>query len=122
MPMEFWQRLDELVQTCPIVIDRPRGSTHPRYADISYPLDYGYLAGTFSGDGQGIDVWLGGAEPGRLPDRAVTAIITTLDLEKRDAEIKLLINCTTAEAQTLLHFHNSGQQSALLIERTISEL
>jgi inorganic pyrophosphatase len=115
MPMEFWHRLDELVRTCPVVIDRPAGSTHPRYADIVYPLDYGYLDGTTSGDGHGIDVWLGQA--GLLPDRPVTAIITTLDFDKRDAEIKILIGCTPTEAQILLRFHNDGQQSALLIER-----
>ena len=112
MPTEFWLRLDELVRACPVVIDRPAGSTHPRYAGIVYPLDYGYLDGTTSGDGHGIDVWVGG-----LPGKPVTAIITTLDLDKRDAEIKILIGCTSAEAQTLLRFHNDGQQSAILIER-----
>jgi inorganic pyrophosphatase len=117
MPLEFWLRLDELVRTCPVVIDRPRGSTHPRYADIVYPLDYGYLAGTTSGDGQGIDVWVGG-----LPGGPVTAIITTLDLAKRDAEIKILVGCTPAEADTLLRFHNDGQQSAILIHRPNPDL
>lgn len=118
MPMEFWTRLDELVRACPVVIDRPVGSTHPRYAGIVYPLDYGYLDRTISGDGHGIDVWVGGGGRGdRLPDKPVTAIITTLDLDKRDAEIKILIGCTPAEAQTLLRFHNEGSQSAILIER-----
>ncbi len=64
MPTNFWHRLDELVETCPVVIDRPAGSTHPRYPDIVYPLDDGYLDGTTSGDGHGIDVWVGDAERG----------------------------------------------------------
>lgn len=118
MPMDFWPRLDELVAACPIIIDRPAGSVHPRYPDITYPLDYGYLDGTISGDGHGIDVWVG--QGGHLPGQPVTAIITTLDLDKRDAEIKVLIGCTLAEAQTLLRFHNDGLQSALLIERPIT--
>lgn len=115
MPTMFWTRLDELVRACAVVIDRPAGSVHPRYADIVYPLDYGYLAGTTSGDGHGIDVWVGQA--GGLPGQPVTAIINTLDLDKRDAEIKVLIGCTPAEARRLLDFHNAGQQSAVLIER-----
>jgi inorganic pyrophosphatase len=112
MPTNFWMRLDELARTHPVVIDRPRGSTHPRYPDVTYPLDYGYLEGTVSGDGHGIDVWVGG-----LPGRPVTAIICTLDLTKRDAEIKVLLGCTPDQAQTALRFHNDGRQSALLVER-----
>jgi inorganic pyrophosphatase len=52
----FWLRLDELVAGCGLVIDRPKGSPHPRYPDFFYPLDYGYLDGTRSADGDGIDV------------------------------------------------------------------
>lgn len=56
---DFWCKLDELVQSGDLVIDRPQGSAHPRYPDIIYPLDYGYLAGTTAADGEGIDVWVG---------------------------------------------------------------
>jgi inorganic pyrophosphatase len=40
---DFWQALDSLISMSEIVIDRPRGTTHPRYPDFIYPLDYGYL-------------------------------------------------------------------------------
>ena len=52
----FWNALDTLIATSEIAIDRPRGSAHPRYADITYPLDYGYLTGTSGGDGDEIDI------------------------------------------------------------------
>ncbi len=39
----FWKALERLVSESEIVIDRPKGSTHPRYADIVYSVDYGYL-------------------------------------------------------------------------------
>ncbi len=55
----FWQTLDTLVTESNLIIDRPRGSAHPRYPEYSYPLDYGYLRGTRSGDGDGIDMWVG---------------------------------------------------------------
>ena len=57
-PPDFWRALDALVAGSEIVIDRPRGSAHPRYPDVIYPLDYGYLAGTRAADGDGIDVRL----------------------------------------------------------------
>jgi inorganic pyrophosphatase len=108
----FWSHLDELVMASRVVIDRPRGTPHPRYPDFIYPFDYGYLEDTRSMDGGGIDVWLGS-----LPDRQVSAVICTLDRSKRDAEIKLLLGCTPQEAQVILSTHNSGTQSGLLIIR-----
>ena len=109
----FWRKLDELVAACTLVIDRPRGSSHPRYP-LSYPLDYGYLEGTSAADGQGIDVWVGS-----LPEVEVTGIVCTLDLEKRDAEIKILLGCTPEEARRILSIHNRDKQAGMLVERPL---
>ena len=54
----FWERLDALLAQSRIVIDRPRGSHHPRFPQIVYEIDYGYLDGTTSADGEGVDVSL----------------------------------------------------------------
>jgi F420 biosynthesis protein FbiB-like protein len=108
----FWHYLDELVAGSEIVVDRPKGSPHPRYPWVYYPLDYGYLAGTTSGDGSGIDAWLGTAEPKELD-----AIAVSVDLEKRDAETKLLLGCTFSEKSQVLDFMNTGRMGALLIPR-----
>ncbi|MBI5565736.1 MAG: inorganic pyrophosphatase [Chloroflexi bacterium] len=108
----FWSTLDRLVAESQLVIDRPHGTSHPRYPEFIYPLDYGYLEGTTAADGDGIDVWIGS-----LPDRALKAIVCTVDLIGRDAEIKLLLGCTREEAQIILATHNSGPQAATLIER-----
>ena len=52
-----------------------------------------------------------------MPEQRVTAIIVTVDLLKRDSEIKLLLGCTPEEQQTILRVHEDGAQSALLIAR-----
>ena len=101
---EFWAALDKLAETSQIVIDRPKGSAHPRFTQYIYPLDYGYLEGTSSMDGEGIDLWLGTDPAGKL-----TAILCTVDLIKRDSEIKLLLGCTEEEIQTVLAFHNQSE-------------
>jgi inorganic pyrophosphatase len=108
----FWKHLDQLVATSRIVIDRPKGSAHPRYPDLIYPVDYGYLDGTTTVDGGGIDVWVGSTGTA-CPD----AIVCTVDLLKRDAEIKILIGCSDDEQQVIVDFLNAGVMRALLIRR-----
>ena len=100
----FFEAIDKLVLSGKIVIDRPRGSTHPRFPGIKYDIDYGYIENTTSMDGDGIDVWCGS-----LPDRRVNAIICTVDLMKRDSEIKLLIGCTEDEIKKIYAFHNDSE-------------
>jgi inorganic pyrophosphatase len=111
-PERFWAAMDELLAGSSVTIDRPKGSTHPRFPSFRYPLDYGYLAGTSAIDGGGVDAWLGS-----LPAKSVTAVVCTVDLLKRDTETKLLIGCTHEEALLVLATHNTGPQSAILIER-----
>ena len=45
---DFWSAIDTLVSSGKIVIDRPKGSTHPRFPYIRYDVDYGYIENTTS--------------------------------------------------------------------------
>jgi inorganic pyrophosphatase len=109
----FWALLDELVAESEIVIDRPRGSAHPRAPENIYPHDYGYLSGTTSGDGQGIDVWLGSGDVTRLD-----AVLISADVRKRDAELKLLLGCDPAEQGQIADFLNTPPSfQCLLVPR-----
>ena len=115
---KFWSALDKLVETSEIIIDRKQGTPHPRYPQFIYPLDYGYLDGTSSMDGEGIDLWRGSR-----PELALTAILCTVDLVKRDSEIKLLLGCTEDEIQTILAFHNQHElMRGMLVRRTETNL
>ncbi len=111
-PRDFWLALDELVAASAVKIDRPKGTAHPRYPDLIYPADYGYLENTRAMDGGGVDVWVGS-----LPERKLTAVVCTVDLLKRDTEIKLLLGCTPQEQATIWSTHNGAFQSALLVRR-----
>ena len=113
MNKEFWQAIDSLASSGRIVIDRPKGSSHPKYPDCIYPVDYGYLENTTSMDGGGIDVWRGS-----LTTDTVDAIICTVDLMKKDSEIKLLIGCTEEETKIIYEFHNNSEfMKGILIKR-----
>lgn len=97
---EFWKLLDELVNNSEIVIDRPKGSAHPKYPNFIYQVDYGYLKNTSSMDGEGIDVWVGSGE------KKIDSIMCIVDLVKKDSEIKILIGCTDDEKVILYKAHN----------------
>ncbi len=112
----FWQYLQRLAQTSELVIDRPKGSRHPRYPQLVYPVDYGYLAGTTAGDGAGIDVWRGS-----LNLSAIQGIAMTVDLTKRDAEIKLIIGCTPDEISQIKTFLNEDNMKAVILLKETKE-
>ena len=99
--VNFWEYLDELIAQSEIVIDRPKGSRHPRYPQIVYQLDYGYLDVTQSSDNEGIDVGIGSDSKKRLD-----AVMCTVDLVKKDVELKLLIGCTPTEKSYIKSFYN----------------
>ena len=53
-----------------------------------------------------------------IADKQVNAIICTVDLMKRDSEIKLLIGCTEEEINTVYEFHNDSEfMKGILIRR-----
>ena len=108
---DFWKALDELVSNSEIVIDRPRGSAHPRFPNFIYKVDYGYLKDTTSMDGAGIDVWVGSG------NKKIDAIMCIVDLMKKDSEIKILIGCTEEEKMEVYRTHNEAQYMKGIIIR-----
>jgi inorganic pyrophosphatase len=99
----YWETLEKLVANSRIVIDRPKGSRHPRFPEMIYPLDYGFLEDTTGNDGAEADVWRG-----TLPGDGITGVVCTVDLMKRDAEVKILIGCTPQEIEIIHAFYNTG--------------
>ena len=49
--------IDFLDKTLEVTIDRPLGSKHPKHGFI-YPINYGYVPNTISGDGEELDCYL----------------------------------------------------------------
>ena len=73
------------------IIDRPAGSRHPRYPEMVYPVNYGYVEGTIAGDGEEQDAYvLGTDEPLRTFEGIVIAVYHRFD----DVEDKLIVSIT----------------------------
>lgn len=106
----FWKRLKIILNESELVIDRPKGSSHPKYPELVFPLDYGFLKNTSGGDGNEIDVWLGS-----LGNKALNGIACTVDILKRDTEIKLIVACDDHEIETIKKFYTSEYMSAIIL-------
>lgn len=107
----FWQKLDTIYFSSEVVIDKPKGYVHPLYANLIYPVDYGYLADTLSAN-EGICIYTGTADVG------LQHIVITADILKKDVEIKMLVDCTESEVKEILFFLNQTDlQKAVLISR-----
>ena len=105
--ISFWHSMQQLILTNALMIDRPRGSSHPHYPEAIYPLDYGYLENTIASDRGGIDIWFGSLNTvmNKQSPKILTGILCTFDTLKHDAEIKLLIACCTEDIQVIRDFH-----------------
>ena len=109
--MDYWENLLKLVRENKIIIDREKGSRHPRFRDVIYPLNYGFLSGTTTIDGSGIDIFVGSNN-----SNTIQGILCTVDNLKKDAEIKILYNCNEEEIIIALEFLNKGYMRSIFIK------
>jgi inorganic pyrophosphatase len=107
----FLDYLQQLIDTSQIIIDHPKGSVHHRFAGKEYPVDYGYLDGTTSLDSGGVDIWVGS-----IGKHEVVGVLCTVDLLKRDTELKILYDCTDFEIQLIHDFANDHNMRAFYIK------
>lgn len=79
--------VDYVGKTLKVIIDRPMGSRHPHFGFI-YPVNYGYLPGQFSGDGEELDAYvLGVFEPLTQFEGVCIAVLHRVD----DVDDKLIL-------------------------------
>lgn len=81
--------LNELLgATVTVTVDRPLGSRHPKFSDLVYTVNYGYIVGLIGGDGEAQDAYVLGVDrPLSEFTGRVIAIIHRLD----DVEDKLVV-------------------------------
>ena len=109
---DFWTDLDTLASSHPQVVERPAHSPHHRSPQSIYPLDYGYLDGTRTNDGAAVDIWFGS-----LGHRRVVGVVCTVDLQKHDVEMKLLLGCSEADLEAIREFFQSLKMTCSIWKR-----
>ena len=100
-----------------VVIDRPIGSVHPKYEDMIYPLNYGFIPNVFGGDGEELDVYLMGLN---VPVKEYKAKVIAIVHRHNDVEDKLVaapegISFTKMEIEDAVRFQEQYFESEIEI-------
>jgi len=82
-----------------VTIDRPLGSSHPKYPQLIYKLDYGFIPNTLAPDGEELDAYVLGSS-GKFKDLKGLCIGAVL---RFDGDDKLIVAFD-------LSFKNTGAQ------------
>lgn len=109
----FWQKVDTLFLSSGFVITRKKGDVHPRFKNLIYPTDYGYVKDTNSVSGDGVSVYAGS-----LSRYTITALVVAADILAKELDVKVLIGCTEEEVEDVLRFLNqTDYQKTVLIRK-----
>lgn len=74
-----------------VTVDRPLGSYHPKYKDMYYPVNYGYIEGIIAPDSEEQDAYILGIDK---PIDQFTGIIIAVVHRYDDSEEKWVV-CPT---------------------------
>lgn len=98
-----------------VMMDRPLGCTHPKHGFV-YPVNYGYIPGTVSGDGEELDAYvLGEHKPLDKFEGEVIAIIhRTNDDDDKLVVMKEGRNYTDDQIRALTEFQEQYFESEIL--------
>lgn len=107
----FWQKVDTVFLSSHLNITRHKGESHPQFKNLVYPVEYGHLEDTGSGDG--ISVYVGSKSRSEI-----TAIVVAADILQKTIDVKMLVGCTEDEISEVLHFLNqTDYQKTVMIRR-----
>ena len=96
---------DYLGQTVSVIMDRPLGSKHPKHG-FMYPVNYGYIPNTISGDGEELDAYvLGVQEPqDKFTGKCIAVIHRTDDNDDKLVVVPEGMNLSNEEIENKVAF------------------
>ena len=98
-----------------IKIDRPFGSKHPKHGFI-YPVNYGYVPNTTSGDGEELDAYVLGEHK---PLDEFVGVVVAIIHRTNDDDDKLIVmakgrNYTDEQIRALTEFQEQWFESVII--------
>lgn len=109
----FWQKLDTLVLSSTLSIERKKGDRHPDYYNLIYPLDYGHLKDSAAQEADEIEVYVGSHSYTN-----VQSLIISVDVLQKSIEAKILLGCDEQEEHAVVSFLNETDfQKTIIVHR-----
>ena len=99
-----------------VIVDRPKGETHPDHPDLVYKVNYGFIPRTKAPDGEEVDAYILGVKEQLIKFKGTcVAIIHRLD----DDDDKLIVvrtgtNVTDEEIIALTNFQEKNFKSEII--------
>lgn len=89
-----------------VKIDRPLGSRHPKYKNILYTVNYGYVEGILAPDGEEQDVYVIGIDSpvAKFTGKVVAVVHRFDDVEEKWIAAPENSEYTKEEIERLVHF------------------
>ena len=108
-------------ETVTVIVDRPLGTCHPKYPDIVYPVNYGYVPGIIAPDGEEQDAYILGVD---RPVDAFTGKLIAVIHRWDDVEAKWVVaprdmNFTKEDIKRLVAFQEQYFQSDIFLREEI---
>ena len=102
-------------KTVRVIVDRPKGSRHPEYPEMIYPINYGYIEGIMAADGEEQDAYiLGVDEPiSEFVGRVIAVIHRADDVEDKWVVADEKSRYTEEEIRDLTYFQEQFFQSTI---------
>ena len=100
-----------------VTVDRPLGSFHPRYPQLYYPINYGFIEGTLALDGEEEDAYILGVE---IPVKNFSGVIIAKIIRFDDNEHKWVVapqgmSFLKSEIQRMTYFQEQYFISEILM-------
>lgn len=89
-----------------VIIDRPLGSCHPKYKNIVYPINYGYIEGVIAPDGEEQDAYVLGVNTPlkEFTGKVIAIIYRTDDIEEKWVVAPNGVTFSQEEIKEQVHF------------------
>ncbi|MFA5358946.1 MAG: inorganic diphosphatase [Patescibacteria group bacterium] len=99
-----------------IKMDRPIGTEHPKHPGLIYPINYGFVPGNFSPDGEETDAYILGITE---PLTEFTGVCIAVIHRTNDADDKLIVvpegtSFTDEQIKELTYFQEKYYQSEII--------
>ncbi|MCM1362935.1 MAG: inorganic pyrophosphatase [Clostridiales bacterium] len=99
-----------------VTVDRPLGSYHPKYKDMYYPINYGYIEGIIAPDGEEQDAYILGVDEAveKFTGKIIAVIHRSDDVEEKWVVCPKNMSFTKEEIMEQVKFQEKYYQSEII--------